>query len=227
MTWGRPTVLVESSSACTVGCVVSTLELFVFSAIAVGATRSIPQVLRILRSGSTKGISPVGFALTAAGALLWLGWAVAAGVLPLFLPGNLIAVSCAAAVLFVFARRGGRLTVALLAAFGYAVFGGLVFLFFGPLYLSLVAACSNVGFALFGLYAFLRSPDRSGVSPWSWSMVAYAESIWLCWGLVYSVPASIISAAISLPSSLVILALTMRASLRPKIKALHVVTETT
>jgi len=50
---------------------------------------------------------------------------------------------------------------------------------------------------------------------------------WLCWGLVYSVPASIISAGPGLLSSLAILALTMRASPRPKVKALHVVTETT
>lgn len=195
----------------------SILQILVYSAIAVGATRSIPQVLRTLRGGSIEGISPVSFALAATGALLWMGWGVAAGK-PIQVPGNLIAAFCGAAVLFVFARRGGRLTVALLAAFGYAVFGVLVFLFLGPLYLSLVAACSSVGFALFGLSAFLRSPDRSGVSLWSWVMVAYSELIWLCWGLVYSVPASIISSGIGLLSSLVILALATRASLRPKVK---------
>jgi len=201
----------------------SILQILVFSAIAAGATRSIPQVLRTLRGGSIGGVSPVSFALAAAGALLWIGWAVAAGK-PIQVPGNLIAAFCGAAVLFVFARRGGRLTAALLAAAGYAVFGGLVFLLFGPLYLSLVAACSGVGFALFGLSAFLRSPDRSGVSLLSWAMVAYAELVWLCWGLVYSVPASIISSGIGLLSSLTILALATRASFRPKVKAspLHI-----
>lgn len=202
---------------------VSILQILVFSAIAVGATRSIPQVLRTLRSGSIEGVSPVSFALAATGSLLWVGWGVAAGE-PVQFPGNLIAAFCAAAVLFVFARRGGRLTVALLAASGYAVFGVLVFLVFGPLFLSLAAACSGVGFALLGLSAFLRSPDRSGVSLWSWAMVAYSELVWLCWGLVYSVPASIISSGTGFLSSLAILALVTRASFHPKVKVspLHI-----
>jgi len=55
----------------------SILQILVYSAIAVGATRSIPQVLRTLRGGSIKGISPVSFALAATGALLWMGWGVA------------------------------------------------------------------------------------------------------------------------------------------------------
>jgi uncharacterized protein with PQ loop repeat len=192
---------------------ISILQMLVFSAIAVGPTRSVPQALRTLRSGSIEGVSPVGFALAGTGSLLWVGWGAAAGE-PIQFPGNLIAALCAAAVLFIVYRSGHRSTMALLAASGYAALGAVAFFVFGPLALSLVAACSGVGFALFGLSAYLRSPDRSGVSLWSWGMVTYSELVWLCWGLVYSVPASVISSGTGLLSSLVVLALASRSSRR-------------
>lgn len=196
---------------------VSILQLFVFSAICVGAIRSVPQALRTLRVGSTEGVSPVGFALAGTGSLLWVGWGVVDDE-PIQLPGNLLAALCSAAVLFVLLRRGpGRLTAAFLAALVYAVFGVTLFLFLGPTALSLAAACSGVGFALFGLSAFLRSTDRSGVSLWSWAMVAYSEFVWLCWGLVYSVPASIVSSGTGLLSSLVVLTLAARSSRRTRV----------
>jgi len=182
------------------------LQLFVFSAIVVVSVRSIPQVFRTFRSNSVSGVSPVSFALSGAGSLLWAGWSVAADKL-ITLPGSLVGGSCAAAVLFALSRHGARLTVALLAATGYIVFGAVMFLVYGPLALSLTAACSSVGFAVFGLSAFLRSPDRSGVSLWSWGMFAYSELVWLCWGLVYMVPASIISSGSGVLAALVVMGL--------------------
>lgn len=189
------------------------LQFFVFSAIVVVSVRSIPQVFRTFRSNSVAGVSPVSFALSGAGSLLWATWAVADGKL-VALPGSLVGGSCAAAALFALSRQGARLTVALLAAAGYIVFGAAMFLVYGPLALSLTAACSGVGFAVFGLSAFLRSPDRAGVSLWSWGLVAYSELVWLCWGLVYRVPASIISSGSSVLAALVVMGLSLHSSRR-------------
>lgn len=189
------------------------LRFFVLSAIVVVSVRSIPQVFRTFRSNSVAGVSPASFALSVAGSLLWATWAVADGKL-VALPGSLVGGSCAAAALFALSRQGARMTVSLLAAAGYIVFGAVMFLVYGPLALSLTAACSGVGFAVFGLSAFLRSPDRAGVSLWSWGLVAYSELVWLCWGLVYRVPASIISSGSGVLAALVVMGLSLHSSRR-------------
>src|ERR1019366_9228007 len=76
---------------------------------ALGVVMVFPQIVRIVRHPSLPGVSPISWALTVFGCLLWFTYGLRSGALPQ-LPGNLLLICGAIAVVLWLSARARRVS---------------------------------------------------------------------------------------------------------------------
>src|ERR1700690_4359329 len=107
------------------GCGARTTHEFAFGfgclGAALGVAMVVPQIVRIVRHPSLLGVSPISWALTVFGCLLWFTYGLRSGALPQ-LPRNLLLVCGAIAVVLLVKSPTSRARRAVLLAVG----GGLL-----------------------------------------------------------------------------------------------------
>src|ERR1019366_3449271 len=84
---------------------------------ALGVVMVVPQIVRIVRHPSLPGVSPISWALTVFGCLLWFTYGLRSGALPQ-LPGNLLLICGAIAVVLLMKSPTSRARRGLLLALG-------------------------------------------------------------------------------------------------------------
>ena len=82
-----------------------------------GVAMVVPQIVRIVRHPSLPGVSPISWALTVFGCLLWFTYGLRSGALPQ-IPGNVLLVGGAVAVVLLMKSSTSRTRRAMLLAVG-------------------------------------------------------------------------------------------------------------
>ncbi|RMB59821.1 PQ-loop domain-containing transporter [Tessaracoccus antarcticus] len=161
------------------------LDILGWVAASFGMASALPQLLRLLRTRSSAGVSLTLFQLNAAAAGAWTMHGFMVGVPQMQYPNMVLAISSMAVCVIVLKDRGSSLFPALLvppvisvALFGMDLLaGGLVFGF-------VVAAPFVVG-QVSQLRTMQSSRDLSGVSLPFLSVTFGVQGLWLVWGIIY------------------------------------------
>lgn len=154
-----------------------------WSAAVIGAFFAMPQFLRVVRTGSTAGLSLVAWQLQSAGALAWTSHGVIYSMPNQILANTVISFCCLGVVYYLIRHRNlwwprvvtPILLVAILLAavdlrFGQLAFGFAVLV---PGSVALVAQ----------LHDLIRSPDVSGVSSGYLALGMVIQTLWFVWSL--------------------------------------------
>jgi uncharacterized protein with PQ loop repeat len=177
---------------------------------ALGVAMVVPQIVRTLGDRRLPGVSALSWSLTAIACTTWLFYGIRTAELPQ-IPGNVLLVSGAVAVvLLVPARVNAALRAAGLAG-AATIIGGLAVV-------APPAVIGGIGGAIgvvSGLPQLVRSVRRtasvSAVSPLTWALRAASQTSWLTYGLLVHDLVVVFSAIFLLTNALVVVALeTMR-----------------
>jgi uncharacterized protein with PQ loop repeat len=151
---------------------------------ALGVAMVVPQIIRIVRHPSLPGVSPISWALTVFGCLLWFTYGLRSGALPQ-LPGNLLLVCGAIAVVLLVKSPTSPARRAVLLAVG----GGLVET------TGWVVPTQAVGYVAFAIGTVSTWPQlydsvgnwrahiNSGVSLSTWALRIASQVCWLAYAL--------------------------------------------
>lgn len=170
-------------------------EILGWLAAAIGVSSSIPQVVRILRSGTSSGVSMRLWQLTAATAVAWTVHGVFVGSAQMQVPNLLNAIFAVGILVFVLRNRGQMALSHFLipVALAAALIGIDVWL--GAMAYGIVVAVPQVVGQLAQLRSLLRTPDPAGVSALFLGVFALGQLLWLVYGIAFGDLALIICAA--------------------------------
>lgn len=159
------------------------LEIWGWACAVVGAVFSVPQVLRLLRSGTSAGLSLRAWQLNTAVALGWTLHGIRAGYWNMFASNAVIAVLSLLTIAMIRRDRALSLRTAwLLPAAATGVLFGMEYLT-TPLLLGVVVLLPQL-FAQGSQSAeLIREPDLSGVSTTFIALNALLPAMWFVWGL--------------------------------------------
>jgi uncharacterized protein with PQ loop repeat len=173
---------------------------------ALGVAMVVPQILRTVRNRQLPGVSALSWALTAIACTTWLLYGVRTAELPQ-IPGNVLLVSGAVAVVLLVPSRSSRR----LRALGLVAAALLVAVL---AVLAPPAAIGSVGGAIgvvSGLPQLVRSVRRtaavSAVSATTWALRVASQGCWLSYGVMLGDLVVVFSALFLLTNALIVLAL--------------------
>ena len=150
---------------------------------ALGVAMVVPQILRTLRNPRLAGVSSLSWALTAMSCATWLFYGIRTAEIPQ-IPGNVLMVSGAIAVVVLVPSRAPKAIRAAGLAAAAALLGGLA-VAAPPGVIGAVGGAIGV---VSGLPQLLRSLRRaataSAVSPLTWALRAASQASWLGYGLM-------------------------------------------
>lgn len=164
-------------------------------AAAISAALSLPQLVRLIRAGTSAGLSLLLWQCLMAAGFGWTVHGISVGRPNMWLP-NLAMAICSVAIIRLIARdrRIGRvqawaLPVALLAALVTidALWGAVAY--------GVATSVPQVIGAAAQLIDILRSVDIAGVSPFYVTMAVVVQGVWLWWGVMASESAVLVSAS--------------------------------
>ena len=154
-----------------------------WAAALLAATVAIPQVVRVLRTGTTAGISVTAWRLTLGANLAWAAHGFLSGHANIWLPNLLFA--CSSVIILNQLRRDHRL--GWLATFGpSALLGALTFvldLTIGPLGFAVAAALPSVLAQLVQFQELVIAPRIAGVSIPFLALNVVNQTLWLSWAI--------------------------------------------
>jgi uncharacterized protein with PQ loop repeat len=193
---------------------------------ALGVAMVVPQIVRIVRHPSLPGVSPISWALTVFGCLLWFTYGLRSGALPQ-LPGNLLLICGAFAVVLLVksptsrARRAVLLTLGagLLEATAWAIPTEAVG------YLAFAVGTCSTWPQLYDSIGNWRSHINSGVSLSTWGLRIASQVCWLAYAVATSDAPVAIGACVAGLTGIVMVALESAAR-APSFGTVRVITET-
>ena len=173
---------------------------------ALGVAMVVPQILRTVRNRQLPGVSALSWALTASACTTWLLYGIRTAELPQ-IPGNVLLVSGAVAVVLLVPSRVTPLIRALGLGAAAASVGVLAYLA-PPAVIGTVGGLIGV---VSGLPQLVRSLRRSGaqsaVSPLTWALRVASQAAWLSYGLMLHDLVVVFSATFLLTNALLVLLL--------------------
>jgi uncharacterized protein with PQ loop repeat len=173
---------------------------------ALGVAMVVPQILRTLRDRTMPGVSAMSWALTAIACTTWLFYGIRTAEIPQ-IPGNVLLVSGAVAVvLLVPARLAPSLRALGLAATATVI--GLLAFIAPPAAVGAVGGAIGVISGLPQLVrSFRRTAAVSAVSPLTWALRVASQASWLSYGLMLRDYVVVFSATFLLTNALLVLLL--------------------
>jgi MtN3 and saliva related transmembrane protein len=144
---------------------------------------SVPQVVRLLRTRNTSGVSIWTYTIWTSAALWWAAWGFSAGAKP-SLAVNLACIPVLFAMVLLLRPTRAHWAVLLLS-----LVGSLAGMLWSPTSLMVIGSLGQI---LLGLpaaaEALRRDADLSGVAPGTWAMVILSGVLWLVFdtGIGYS-----------------------------------------
>jgi uncharacterized protein with PQ loop repeat len=179
---------------------------------ALGVAMVVPQIVRIVRHPSLPGVSPMSWALTTLACLSWMTFGIRTGATPQ-VPGNVLLVSGAIAVVLLANAPMARHRRGLLLAAGAAALVGVAW----------VIPAHTVGYFAFGVGLFSVWPQlydsignwrarvSSGVSVSAWGLRIASQMCWLAYAIgTDDVPVGI-AATVTLSTAIATVALEVAA----------------
>jgi uncharacterized protein with PQ loop repeat len=151
---------------------------------ALGVAMVVPQIVRIARHPSLPGVSPISWALTAFGCILWLTYGIRTGALPQ-LPGNFLLICGAMAVALLVKSPISRARRAMLLALGGGLLEttALVIPAQGVGYLAFAVGTVSTWPQLYDSIGNWRAHINSGVSLSTWALRIASQVCWLAYAL--------------------------------------------
>jgi uncharacterized protein with PQ loop repeat len=157
-------------------------------AAAFAATLALPQVVRLLRTKATDGISAVTWQILLSANLAWCGHGLHTGHANIWVP-NLIFFLSSATVLVQLSRHGDRNLWALfLPGLGLGALNFGIDVSAGPVAFAAAAFLPAAVAQLTQLRALVVSPNIRGVSMVFLSMNVVNQCLWVSWGLAAGEP---------------------------------------
>ena len=157
---------------------------------------AIPQVVKLLRSGTTAGISLTAWRLTLAGNIAWTGHGVVSGHLNIVLP-NFLFLLCSLTILLQLRRERG---LGWILTFGPSLVLGLVNLginvSFGPLAFAIAAGIPSICAQFMQFHELFLVPRISGVSLPFLAMNTVNQAFWLGWALLVDEQSIMLAASV-------------------------------
>jgi uncharacterized protein with PQ loop repeat len=172
-----------------------------------GVVMVVPQIIRTIRHPQLTGVAPMAWAFTALSCLLWLVFGVRTGTIPQ-IPGNVLLVSGAVAIVLLVPSQVSRLRRAVLLGSAAAV---LVFI-------AYQIPPHTIGYFAFaiGLYSMWpqlytsvwvnRGGGASGLSISTWTLKVVSQSCWFAYAILLLDFPVIISATFGITTTIVVLA---------------------
>jgi uncharacterized protein with PQ loop repeat len=151
---------------------------------ALGVAMVVPQIVRIVRHPSLPGVSPISWALTVFGCLLWFTYGLRSRALPQ-IPGNVLLICGAVAVVLLVKSPTPRARRALLLVLG----GGLIELTAWVLppegvgYLAFAVGTVSTWPQVYDSIGNWRGHINSGVSLSTWTLRIASQVCWLAYAL--------------------------------------------
>lgn len=161
--------------------------------------RALPQVYRLLTTGTTRGISAPAMLFTTITAIGWCVWAVERGELPVALSSSLTAVG--------FGLVAARLVMVEPQPVGLALQGSWAC---ALLSVGLLSGAQDLGWlvSLGSALQFLpqarksmQETDLSGVSIWTYLLAMSNEMLWLSYGIAITSPVLMLPYLVRAPTS--------------------------
>lgn len=155
-----------------------------WTAAALASVVALPQVVKVLRTGTTAGISLTAWRLTFAANIAWTGHGILAGHANIWLP-NLIFMACSLTILNQLRRDRG---LGWAAVFGPSMVLGLTTLgvnvAFGAVAFAVAAGLPSVTAQILQFHELLLVPRIGAVSLPFLALNTVNQAIWLGWGLL-------------------------------------------
>ncbi|MCW2803585.1 MAG: hypothetical protein JWN06_1802 [Propionibacteriaceae bacterium] len=162
------------------------VEALGWAAAAWGASVALPQVVRLLRTRTTAGVSLISWQLAIGGNIAWTSHGFATGHANVWLP-NLIMFCCSVTILLQMRRDRG---VPLLSLFGPGLLLGLVTLgidlTLGPVPFAIAAFLPSAFSQLAQLHDLVVAPNIRGVSLPFLIMNVFNQCLWFGWSMLAS-----------------------------------------
>lgn len=171
------------------------VDLLGWLAAALSAALSLPQLIRLIRAGTSAGLSLLLWQCLMAAGFGWTVHGLVVGRPNMWLP-NLAMALCAIAILRLIARDRGYGLVQTWAL-PVGLFATLVTIdaVWGSVAYGVATSVPQVLGAAAQLVDIIRSVDITGVSPFYVTMAVVVQGIWLWWGLLAHEQAVIVSAS--------------------------------
>ena len=165
----------------------------------------VPQIVRLLRTGDTEGVSG---SWAAVGMALNVGWMafVIAQELWIAIPSIVVAIVSFGLALFLIHRNGGAVRVGVLGAVGVMIACAIMQVTLGWIVLGTVLGLSNAAYLGPPVATVWRTHAPSGVSPVTWLLAELEGLLWGFFGvleesgpvIVFGVTEAILSALVLL-----------------------------
>ena len=145
---------------------------------------ALPQVIKLLRSGTTAGVSLTAWRLMLAAGVAWTGHGVVSGHLNIVVPNLLLLLS----TLVILTRLRRDRGIGWVATFGPGLVLGLLNLginvAFGPLAFAIAAGIPSVCAQFIQFHELFLTPRINGVSLPFLAMNTLNQALWLGWALL-------------------------------------------
>lgn len=155
----------------------------------VGALFSLPQFIRVLRSGNTAGLSQMAWQLQTAVPMAWLAHGIIYS-MPNQIACNTVVVSSSLGIIYFLVKHRGLNWFRVLSPI--LVIAGIlatIDLFFGQLAFGLVVLLPGSLGLIAHLRDLVRARDISGVSPGFLAVGLLGQLLWLSWSFMIGDPA--------------------------------------
>lgn len=155
-----------------------------WAAAAVGASFTLPQVVRIFRSRSTAGVSTPAWQIVLGANLGWIGHGLLAGHVNIWVP-NAVLLACTTFILTTIHRHSGTPWFQLLAP-GVALAATMLTfnLTLGPVAFAIAAFLPSGAAQVLQLKELVHSVNLSGVSVGYLALSVFNQILWLSWSLL-------------------------------------------
>lgn len=153
-------------------------------AAALASVVALPQVIKLLRSGTSAGISLNAWRLTLAANIAWMAHGFLVGYANIWLP-NMIFLLCSLTILLQLRRDR---SLGWLVTFGPSVVLGLTTLgidvVYGPVVFAIAAGLPSVVAQIMQFHELVLAPRISGVSLPFLALNTVNQAVWLTWALL-------------------------------------------
>ena len=191
-----------------------------------GVAMVVPQIVRIVRHPSLPGVSPASWALLIYACLLWMTYGLRTGALPQ-VPGNVLLISGAVAVVLLIESPGSRARRGLLLALGAGLLEVTAWVIppesIG--YLAFAIGTVSTWPQLYDSVGNWRAHVNSGVSLSTWGLRIASQVCWLTYAVGTSDLPVGVGAAVALVTGIAMVALETAAR-APSFGSARVATET-
>jgi uncharacterized protein with PQ loop repeat len=149
-----------------------------------GALVALPQVVRILRTSATTGVSPLTWQLLVGVNLAWMAYGVITHHPNIVVSNTLYALCTSTILILLWRHRGTRLWQLFVPGILLGALIVAVDVFFGPIAFAVIAFIPAALSQLAQLRSLVVSQSIHGVSLWWLAYCVMNQGIWLTWALL-------------------------------------------